>query len=95
MVDQVQENSIGASTDKIREGAKELKQAVTDTAKQKYDEYSETAKKKYDEYKDTAKDAVSKYSNQATEYVQENPMTSLAIAFGVGALIGMVMFRRD
>lgn len=96
MVEQMQESSsLGASAEKMREGAKEFKQAVTETAKQKYDEYKDTAKQKYDEYKDTAKEAVDKYSKQATEYVHENPMTALAIAFGVGTLIGLMLFRRD
>ena len=95
MVEQMQESSLGASAEKMREGAKEFKQAVADTAKQKYDEYKDTARQKYDEYKDTAKETVDKYSKQATDYVHENPITSLAIAFGVGTLIGLMLFRRD
>lgn len=72
MVEQLQEASIGASTEKMREGAHELKQAVTDMASQKFGEYSK----------------------QANTLVQENPLTSLAIAFGVGALLGALIFRR-
>jgi ElaB/YqjD/DUF883 family membrane-anchored ribosome-binding protein len=87
MVEQIQETSqFGASTDKIKEGARELKDAVSETASRKAGEYKELASKKFDEY-----------SSQANDFIQEKPLTSLAIAFGVGAVLGMLMFsgRRD
>ena len=35
------------------------------------------------------------YKNEATQMIQENPYRSVLIAFGLGALVGMMMLRRD
>ncbi len=55
------------------------------------------ATRKAGEYKELASKKFGEYSDQANEFIQEKPLTSLAIAFGVGALLGMLMFagRRD
>lgn len=90
MVEQLQESSIGASTEKMREGAREFKDAVTASANEKLGEYKE----KLGEYSDQAKEKITQYSEQATDYVHKNPMTALAIAFGAGALLGLLLFRR-
>ncbi|HYG76545.1 MAG TPA: DUF883 C-terminal domain-containing protein [Planctomycetota bacterium] len=73
MVEHVQEHTIGASTEKMKEGAQEFTQAVKETAKNSFDEYCE----------------------QGASMIQSSPYKSVLIAFGIGAVLGMLMLRRD
>jgi ElaB/YqjD/DUF883 family membrane-anchored ribosome-binding protein len=70
---EMREHTVSGATEKMKEGAKEFKEAVTTEARGKFDEYKDEAK----------------------TMIQENPYRSVLIAFGVGALIGMMMIRRD
>ena len=79
MVEQVQESSFKGATDKLKEGAQDFKKAVTDTA-------GETCEK--------ANETFNQYCEQTSEMVRENPMKSLLVAAGVGALLGMLFARR-
>ncbi len=72
MVEQTQARMEDA-TDKMQEGAQELKDAVTEKATNMYNEYME----------------------QGCEMIRAHPYRSLLIAFGVGALAGLLLFRRS
>jgi ElaB/YqjD/DUF883 family membrane-anchored ribosome-binding protein len=41
-----------------------------------------------------ARDKMDEYKDQATRMIQDNPYRSVAIAFGIGALVGMLMLRK-
>jgi ElaB/YqjD/DUF883 family membrane-anchored ribosome-binding protein len=61
--------------------------SATEKMKEGAQEFKEAVKTeargKFDEYKE-----------EATTMIQENPYRSVLIAFGLGALIGMMMIRR-
>jgi len=73
MVEHVQEHTICASTEKVKEGVQEFGQAVKETAKNSFDDYCE----------------------QGASMIKESPYKAVLIAFGVGAILSMVMTRRD
>ncbi len=79
MVEQVQESGFKGATEKLKEGAQDFKKAVTESASKTYEQANET---------------FTQYCDQTTEMVKENPMKSLLIAAGVGALLGMLFSRR-
>jgi len=45
--------------------------------------------------KDYAKERVASVPDTARDYIQERPLQSLAIALGIGALLGLLLFRRN
>lgn len=64
---------------KIKEGAVELKQAVVEQGKIAVEHGQES---------------LEKACKQTETAIKANPYRSVAIAFGVGALLGAFMFRR-
>lgn len=45
--------------------------------------------------RDYAKERVANVPETARNYIQERPLQSLAIALGVGAILGLLLFRRS
>ena len=43
---------------------------------------------------DTAKEKMSEACSQTQEVIKENPYTSVLVAFGIGAILGVVLSRR-
>jgi ElaB/YqjD/DUF883 family membrane-anchored ribosome-binding protein len=79
MVEQVQESGFKGATDKLKEGAQDFKKAVTESASQTYEKANET---------------FNQYCEQTSDMIKENPMKSMLIAAGIGALLGMLMTRK-
>ena len=67
------EHTVGGATEKMKEGARELGQAMQEKVMSQIEECQA----------------------ETSNLIKENPYKSLLIAFGVGALFGMLMLRRD
>jgi ElaB/YqjD/DUF883 family membrane-anchored ribosome-binding protein len=46
-------------------------------------------------FADTASETWQQYCQQTENMIRENPYRSLAVAFGLGALLGVLLFRRS
>ena len=89
MVEQVHP-SMGGAAQKMREGAEEFKEAVTEKA-------TETAKRasaRMGAYAEQASETVAEYAEEATSFIKDRPITSILAAFGVGLAVGMLLLRR-
>lgn len=65
-------------------------------ARDKFKEQLAIAKARYTELQDAAVDKAKRAATVTDEYVQGNPWTSVAVAGGVGLLVGMlIMSRRE
>jgi len=58
------------------------------------DKVVEGAQEFKDAIKETAQNKVDTYMETCTDYIKDQPYKSLAIAFGAGALFGLIMLRR-
>ena len=65
--------------------------ASTDTLSDTWEDGRAAAERFIDETRDRVEDFV----HQATRRVKRNPLASIALAFGVGALVGVVLFSRN
>lgn len=77
-----------------RDGATELKEGArhaVDTAKDKLSAASDTMKHKYED----AKDHAAEMTHSLKGYVSDHPISSVAVAAGVGILLGMIWSRRS
>lgn len=68
----------GENLGRVKEDIAGLGRNAIDTAKQAFD---------------TAKDKGGEYVNAMGKQVKDHPMTSAAVALGLGVLIGMYLFR--
>jgi ElaB/YqjD/DUF883 family membrane-anchored ribosome-binding protein len=83
---------IRKSASRASERVKEKAGKASEVARQKYEEARETARHGYDR---VTKD-LDELSNDVGEYVRDNPGKSVAIALGVGFLVGVLLRpRRD
>lgn len=87
----------GAVTDSLADGMGQLKDDASNMAKTAV----KTAQAGMTEVKETARRSLTAAKRTGTEHleaiadkVSDRPLTSLALAVGVGVLIGMVMSRR-
>ncbi|MFN5944247.1 MAG: YqjD family protein [Phycisphaerae bacterium] len=81
-----------ATADSARSGGAELRQHASEAvgqAKQKLAHAGEVVHQKLDEAKETAVDA----SDALKGVISRNPISSIAVAAGVGILIGLVVSR--
>lgn len=81
-----------AVSDTARSGGAELRQHASeavDQAKQKLAHASDVAHQKYDEAKQTAEEA----SEAMRGVISRNPLCSVAVAAGVGVLVGLLLTR--
>jgi len=84
------------------DSAKEWASDAADTAKEwasnateRTQEFVSHAAKHAGEYYGVARDAVSGAEQNVEMFIRRNPLMSIMIAFGAGALIGMAVCRRD
>lgn len=70
-------------------------QEFVEEAESKVAEGVEQVKAKAQESYDKAAEAVEEYAGQAADWIKDNPMTSVAIAFGAGALLSMLLCSRE
>ncbi len=63
-------------------------------ARDKFKEQLEVAKKKYGELQDATVKQAKQAATATDEYVHGNPWTSIAVAGGVGLVIGMLIMNR-
>ena len=63
-------------------------------ARDKFKEQLEVAKKKYSELQDATVKQAKQAVTATDQYVQGNPWTSVAVAGGVGLVIGMLIMNR-
>ena len=63
-------------------------------ARDKFKEQLETAKARYSELQDATVQQAKVAAKATDEYVHDNPWTSIAVAGGVGLLVGMLITNR-
>jgi ElaB/YqjD/DUF883 family membrane-anchored ribosome-binding protein len=71
MVEQIRQHSFGVATEKFKEGAREFKDAISETATGSFEHYCDSG----------------------ADMIKASPYKSVLIAFGVGALFGLLLFR--
>lgn len=81
---------LGASKDSARFSARE----VADSAKTTAREYAGSARVATREYADSARQGWDTGLERTTEFIRERPMQSLALAAGIGLLLGAFLSRR-
>ena len=64
--------------------------SVTDDLRDKYDEFGGTVRDKYEQAKDAGVDGL----RQVEDKIEQNPLASVAIAAGVGLIVGALFRRR-
>lgn len=76
----------------VRRGAERASQEIrrgTERAKERYGEVAETARERYTQVREKS----GELSRDLTFYVRDNPGRSVAIAAGVGFLVGLLVRR--
>lgn len=80
---------LNQAAQQVGENLRELGGQVRDAAKEKYEQYSGQAREVYEQGRAVAQD----WEQSLESYVQEKPMQALAIAAGVGLLLGLIWKR--
>ena len=74
----------------VRDDVRELGRVTKGAAEETY----EDVKRQAGEYVDRKKQRVTEFEDQIVEYVRQNPLQSVLIAAGAGALLGFLLSRR-
>ena len=80
---------LNQAAQQVGENLRELGGQVREAAKEKYEQYSGQAR----EYYDKGRHAAEEWEQTLESYVQEKPLQALAIAAGVGLLLGLLWKR--
>jgi ElaB/YqjD/DUF883 family membrane-anchored ribosome-binding protein len=78
-----------AAASHVQEDIREVGGQVRDAAQQKYEDLREQASQYYDQ----GRGAAMEWEHGLEQYVQEQPIKSLLIAAGVGAMVGFLWRR--
>lgn len=79
-----------AARDKVMASLGATRESAKDTAK----EYADSAKMASRDYADSARQSLGSGLERSCDFIRERPLQSLALAAGVGLLIGALMTRR-
>ena len=79
-----------SKTDKIQRNLAEAGNTAKEVAREKYEQVQQKASDLYGQGMDQAQ----QYSETATDFIKEQPFTSVMIAAGIGLLAGLFLARR-
>lgn len=86
-----EEKSVTKIVEEVREKGKILLDQGISTAKEKWEEGAQTVRKKADELSEKTVDEL---TQDLQSIIRQNPLKSVAIAFGLGAVLGS-LFKSD
>lgn len=81
--------NLNEAAQQVSQNLRDLGGQVRDAAKEKYEQYSGQARQYYEQGRETAQD----WEQSVESYIQEKPLQALAIAAGVGLLLGLLWKR--
>lgn len=81
---------IAAQLEIVREDVALLAKAVKEQSKAQIKDKAETVKQTASESAQKVQDSYKEYADLAETKIRSNPLTSVAIAAGIGALIGLI-----
>lgn len=84
-------------TDEVRQRVRAVREDVRElgrVAKEAAGETYQDAKSRAGDYVERKKQRVSEFEDQMVEYVRQQPVKSILIAAGAGALLGFLLSRR-
>jgi ElaB/YqjD/DUF883 family membrane-anchored ribosome-binding protein len=80
---------VSDTAQQVGQNLRDLGSQVRDAAKEKYDQYTDQARA----YVDQGREAAQEWEHTLESYMQEKPLQALAIAAGVGLLLGLLWKR--
>jgi ElaB/YqjD/DUF883 family membrane-anchored ribosome-binding protein len=80
---------LGDKAQQVSQDLRNLGAQVRETAKEKYDQYTSEARN----YVAQGREAAQEWEHTLESYVQEKPLQALAMAAGVGLLLGLIWKR--
>jgi ElaB/YqjD/DUF883 family membrane-anchored ribosome-binding protein len=80
---------LGDAAQQVGQDLRNLGAQVRDAAKERYGQYTDQARN----YVDQGREAAQEWEQSLESFVQEKPLQALAIAAGVGLLLGLLWKR--
>ncbi len=84
-------DELGTVAENVKKSSADAINQSGELAQKAYEQTSELARKAYDQVSDGSKDALKRIETE----VKSSPMTALALAFGAGALCGIMCQKKS